>query len=75
MKRGSTFATLDLFEAQYVLLALDTQIKLLELNLARAPKAERYELRVSVARYQQLRDRLAKRVVPAFAKICAEVAE
>jgi hypothetical protein len=38
MKRGPAFTTLDLFETQSVILALDAQIRLFEARLDRAPK-------------------------------------
>lgn len=69
MKRGPAFTTLDLFETQSVILALDAQIRLFEARLDRAPKSERLQWRVHVDRQKSLRNRLNKRFAPAMAKL------
>lgn len=67
--RGRVFTTLDLFETQAVIYALDAQIKVLEFQASRIGKAERLEYSYMVARQRALRDRLNKRFVPAFKKL------
>lgn len=67
--RGHTFTTLDLFETQAVIDALDDQIKWLEVRMDRLPKTQRLEFSYFVARKKALRDRLNKRFAPAYAKL------
>lgn len=69
MMRGPTFTTLDLFETQAVIDALDDQIKWLEVRSDSMPKAQRLEFSYFLARKKALRDRLNNRFAPAFKKL------
>lgn len=68
-KRARPVATLDLFETQAVIAALDTEIEWIEVRLARTPKPKRLEVSYLLEARKALRNRLNKRFQPAYAAL------
>lgn len=73
--RARPIATLDLFETQAVIAALDTEIEWIEVRLARTPKPKRLEVSYLLEARKALRNRLNKKFAPAYAQLTQAVEE